>query len=513
VLFRSLEYYEQVYSVGNISPGVGQVGVGLAFYFADRVQESLAWFENGLKSVEECGGIVKDRIMVMVAQVLYALGGESQVAMAKQQLLACISINKYNIRALLGLATFGLAQNDVGLAQAAASELVKVPPDVLIDSGLTEDFDLLLSRLFLLLGNTATSKHFLSKSIHRHPSKSQNYTRLARLLLQVQPESARMAFGLSRCAESLENTVSNSSSTAASVAEMWNVGGIGAIGVGGLLDDARTRISKAIRSMPTSVDAWFGMAIFVWSGIVHADRVGGDVSSMYAKLERIVKFVEGECITLATAAERLRDSLRVSKLMTLRSWTRLLGCEVQIYKAAVRSDASFAKGAVGIAEDVAATATDVRVRAACFVVIGRAYASVGERDTGIGFMRQAVGVLGCAWEELAQLYMSQKKHAAARACLVTSLTTMSGRKRIPALLRLSLIGLVEGDFAVVSESIGEALQLVDGDQELSNLCRGIQAVLLISTGKGEKGLKLIESVGGGRWWGDAIRKMVEGGSE
>lgn len=153
----SIDYYKQIYSVGNISSGLGHVGVGMSFFFDGKVADGFKWFEDGLKTMD---GYAADRVMIMIAQVLYALGTEKHRALSKQQFLSRFALclthpslekNRLNIRALLGLASFGLVTNDGSLARQAASELVKISPDVLIGSELEEDVDLLLSRLFMLL--------------------------------------------------------------------------------------------------------------------------------------------------------------------------------------------------------------------------------------------------------------------------------------------------------------------------------------------------------------------------
>lgn len=62
-----------------------------------------------------------------------------------------ISQSDENIRALLGLASFGIVSNDGVLAQQAAAKLVRISPEIILRSGLQEQVDMLLSRLFLLL--------------------------------------------------------------------------------------------------------------------------------------------------------------------------------------------------------------------------------------------------------------------------------------------------------------------------------------------------------------------------
>lgn len=99
---ESIEYYEQVYTAGSVSAGLGQVGVGIAFFFAGAVSDGFKWFEQGLKSVTDAGEDASvDRVMIMIAQVLYALGSEQHRALAKQQFMSWYFICVVNILVLL----------------------------------------------------------------------------------------------------------------------------------------------------------------------------------------------------------------------------------------------------------------------------------------------------------------------------------------------------------------------------------------------------------------------------
>lgn len=157
---------------GNLTRGVGEIGFGLALFFSGKLPESFSLLEKGLISCSEpgCFQAAQDEVMVMVAQILYALGTDQHISLSKRQLLdgyvlhsldfvlsidliylsKSVSKNNLNLRALFGLCALGLVKGDMALAQNAAAELIGIPPDLLSKAGLEGDVELVLSNLFLI---------------------------------------------------------------------------------------------------------------------------------------------------------------------------------------------------------------------------------------------------------------------------------------------------------------------------------------------------------------------------
>lgn len=64
-----------------------QLGAGIAYYFEDRLEDSLAMFEAALNETESNPELRLD-VTVLLAKVLWALGGDEQRAVAKDQLFS-----------------------------------------------------------------------------------------------------------------------------------------------------------------------------------------------------------------------------------------------------------------------------------------------------------------------------------------------------------------------------------------------------------------------------------------
>lgn len=64
-----------------------QLNAGIAYYFEDKLSESLALFELALEATQDDIELRQD-VIVLLSKVLWALGGEEQRAVAKDQLFS-----------------------------------------------------------------------------------------------------------------------------------------------------------------------------------------------------------------------------------------------------------------------------------------------------------------------------------------------------------------------------------------------------------------------------------------
>lgn len=151
---------------------------GLSLYFNEMYDESLNAFEKALElSTESDNKNLSNNIRYSLSQVLYALGGEDHIEVAKQQLLKCFADNPDFVKAIISLCAIGLVLEDWTLAETAAAELLKLDPRILKE--FDEDVDLLLCRMFTLTNNRIVSRGFFAKSIHKYPWKANLWSRLA----------------------------------------------------------------------------------------------------------------------------------------------------------------------------------------------------------------------------------------------------------------------------------------------------------------------------------------------
>ncbi|CAG8702325.1 7156_t:CDS:2, partial [Cetraspora pellucida] len=108
------------------------LGAGLAYYFNDELENSLQMFEAALNAADDPEqesnvAEVKKDVVVLVSQVLWALGGVDHKNLAKDELFRCISQNPQHLPAIFGLCAIGILQDDDTLATAALREMAKLP--------------------------------------------------------------------------------------------------------------------------------------------------------------------------------------------------------------------------------------------------------------------------------------------------------------------------------------------------------------------------------------------------
>ncbi|RIA96123.1 hypothetical protein C1645_815807 [Glomus cerebriforme] len=162
------------------------LGVGMAYYFDDKLEDSLHMFEIALSETDraeqtnignDINEVRKDAI-VLLSQVLWALGGEEQRNLAKEELFRCIVKNPNYLPAIFGLCAMGLLQNDDTLSTAALKEM-KLPIKVIDKLDKDRDIDFLFSRYFLLQNNPEEATNILTKAVHLKPYELIGWTRLA----------------------------------------------------------------------------------------------------------------------------------------------------------------------------------------------------------------------------------------------------------------------------------------------------------------------------------------------
>ncbi|KAF9427265.1 Superkiller protein 3 [Podila epigama] len=165
----------------NVHRTCKHLGAGLALFYAGELEQSLQMFEVALAETEQVEGLEKSRddVVVLLSQVLWALGGEEQRAVAKDELLRCISQSPNHLPAIFGLSAMGLVQNDETLATAAVKEILKFSRQELSELDPKLKSDKLVSQYFALLGESKQAISVLSKSVHQAPSEALLWKRLS----------------------------------------------------------------------------------------------------------------------------------------------------------------------------------------------------------------------------------------------------------------------------------------------------------------------------------------------
>ncbi|KAG0295601.1 Superkiller protein 3 [Dissophora globulifera] len=157
------------------------LGAGLALYYAGELERSLAMFEVALAETEQVEGMEKSRddVVVLLSQVLWALGGVEQRAVAKDELFRCIAQSPTHLPAIFGLGAMGLVQDDETLATAALQEILKFSRQELSEMDPELRSDRMMSQYYSLLSESKLAIAALSKSVRQAPAEASLWRRLS----------------------------------------------------------------------------------------------------------------------------------------------------------------------------------------------------------------------------------------------------------------------------------------------------------------------------------------------
>ncbi|KAI9347267.1 hypothetical protein BDR26DRAFT_71059 [Obelidium mucronatum] len=155
---ESIEVYKEFRQVTEVGGGGGdtvltRVGFGLALFFEERYEESLTLFQealNILSGMEAPDVSLQNNVGLLLSQVLFALGADVHLGLAKEQLLACLQRGVSFPQALMSLLALGIVSQNDELAQEAAAELIKEKPDTMMIGGLRSRQEHAVESVFLV---------------------------------------------------------------------------------------------------------------------------------------------------------------------------------------------------------------------------------------------------------------------------------------------------------------------------------------------------------------------------
>ncbi|KAI9022171.1 hypothetical protein CLU79DRAFT_719153 [Phycomyces nitens] len=145
-----------------------QLGAGIAYYFEDQLEESLGMFETALNETESDSSLRQD-VVVLLSKVLWALGGNEQREVAKEQLFSSIADNPNYLPAIYSLCVMGMLEDDSTLTEAALHELAKVSVSDAFEFDKEQWIPWLFSRFYKLQGSQVQASRSIAKSVHQLP--------------------------------------------------------------------------------------------------------------------------------------------------------------------------------------------------------------------------------------------------------------------------------------------------------------------------------------------------------
>ncbi|KAI8140771.1 hypothetical protein BJV82DRAFT_621045 [Fennellomyces sp. T-0311] len=236
-----------------------QLGAGVAYYFMDQLEESLSMFETALNETESDADLRMD-VTVLLSKVLWALGGDEQRAVAKDQMFSSIADNPNYLPAIFSLCVMGILEDDDTLTDAALQELGNMPVDVAFETDRDQRISWLFSRYYRLKNNPEQAIRSLAKSVHRLPWMAGLWNHLASDVLQCRDtlQSCARTQG-SITFSALTMTTNSKTTTADAKAEAYEHAAQASLADG---DDesAKQQANRAVMIAPWRIHAWKAMA-------------------------------------------------------------------------------------------------------------------------------------------------------------------------------------------------------------------------------------------------------------
>jgi superkiller protein 3 len=158
-----------VYSDCDQCPSV-LIGTGISLFFNNQLEDSLKCLRKGLNSLN---GKEKNDITLLFCQVLYA---QKKEELSREMLLQCFNEDPEFLPAILCLCAIGLKSGDYDLTLGALQEITSIANVNDMDPECKVEY--ILFSLFHAQGDFKIASGFLSKAIHKHPTKSKLWCRL-----------------------------------------------------------------------------------------------------------------------------------------------------------------------------------------------------------------------------------------------------------------------------------------------------------------------------------------------
>ncbi|KAJ3131121.1 Tetratricopeptide repeat protein 37 [Physocladia obscura] len=479
----SVVVYGELFEKSSQSSVLVHVGFGLALFFSDRLEDSLNSFQNALDMLSSLGQtdgdlMLQNKVRLMLSQVLYALGTDVHLELAKNQLMECVQRPGGFPQALISLLALAMVSQNDELAQGAASELIKERPESL--GALDQARNLILSRFFLLNGSNKLSRGFLAKNIHQSPWKASNWLLLAENMERYAPEIIDSHIIITRSAVRLQH--SNAKSSAVDKAERALISQVhghalltrlrpNKIKINSLLNiTSRSYFHAAVHANPSNAHIWLSLGIST-----HKDSIISDSDSERKALAKITQ-------SIARNAKIISDKDSAVKL----DWADILHADASIILAQIElkfdgNDVLAHSTLRNVMDETEharlnSECIDRRVMAAGYTVGARALLAMGDLITCFGAYRNAIIISPESvnlWEELGEVYACNGRFSQAVACFVQGLSVArTDEAKYLVLTRLARIYCIIEDSEEFNAAMGQIRELWDGSSSKNSSLNG-----------------------------------------
>lgn len=359
------------------------------------------------------------------------------------------------VDAIICLCSLGLVKEDWTLAQTAAAELLKLEPHTK-----DEEVDLVLSKMFLLQGQSDTAKRFLAKSVHRYPWKSELWSRISEFLYQNVPTDsvALMTSNTALKLEYLSNSTHRNDSIVGSVlsfAQSRQVAGLVQLSAG---KPSRAHLSRAVFMNPSNADHWQALSIELSS---HSDEASLNLSKSMAD-----------------------NSVCVAKSDAQAQWAQIISCNAIVE---LHSFGDFGLTACMSILDAIASQTIGVIQQMAFMVLGKLLYILDDLPSSIQSLKQSILLQNTPWVEpilqLASVYEKSGRLLACKCCLEYA---CHNSPSLISYLNLAMLSIKLGDYSSAFGNTNEAAKLAE-----STTTKYLQTLIMtkMDSEKNEKRIK------------------------
>lgn len=174
------------------------LGSGLAHFMANEFQIAISVFQEAQVVTDNI--LLKGKINVLLAQMMWAAGADDHKAIAKVQLLECISRDPENLSAINTLAGMGILTCDDSLVEAALAEILSLPVEERSKMDPQRDADYLLVQHYLGQNHIRKALAIAQKNVYMVPADVNARQALASLTLQAKQAGSTLGIvGLPSC--------------------------------------------------------------------------------------------------------------------------------------------------------------------------------------------------------------------------------------------------------------------------------------------------------------------------
>ncbi|KAI9355961.1 hypothetical protein DFJ73DRAFT_794704 [Zopfochytrium polystomum] len=485
---ESVAAYESLLNNTSNGDGYVHVGCGMAHFFNGDLPQSLLQYQAALDSlagmdVEGARNLLKGAISVSLSQVLFYLGSEEHLNLARQQLLECATEYGVQNRGLMTLLAFAILVNDSTLAESAAAELMKLGPDSL--GQLQDDAIQLLAEFFRLRGDLRLSRRFISRSVHNHPTSAKFWAKLCEAVGRTEPRASQKTASV--CHKLAKSAlVLGGEARELTRKELGYIYFVFGKSLARLSPTAVHKwMMKAAHLDPSNSFYRLGAAVEMRRKFV--PQISGDQDEQLLGAVRAVESCAGQSLVLPGGAAGLTHA-----------WARISLCEANLVKAAALRNSAPDMEVNSLIQDVSSVTQGILssdsysnvIKAAASVLLSRSLFLMKEFANSVEFYKNALLLTSCAedrfWEELGEVYRSLRLFKSSEFCLSKADASISA-----ALRRCLALGMYSPAKAL------EALSAAPRQQEPAVAL--VQMLLLLvsgSSGSVNKCTKLMAAFGG-----------------